>query len=192
MLLVKTILLIFIAFNFIGCVKKVNVNDYNKKHVSVDKTISTHNDAKSNSTKNAKKMKKRVSYFNKSIALRAKLKKCGVKYSPWKDRVEKDLILLPKVLSVCKDIKRFTDGYVLHSTKQKKYSSFTQGNQVFLKYSWSSSQIKDYLSKLQVSTASKSSMVKQKKVKVVEKDRLLQSIQYTEKPKLKVLTTGTP
>ena len=142
----KIILLLLTSLFFISCNNKVKIPDNKKPIVVEEKLVSI---ADNNSTDaNVKEKSNSSKLYEKSIALKKKLSRCGIRYDPWKDRLNQDLKLLPKVLSVCKNVRHYTKGYILHSTRKKGNSSFTQGKNVYLKYYSSKKDIKKYLSKL--------------------------------------------
>jgi len=127
-----------------------------------------------------------------TLLLKRKLLISKVHFGDYADRSKQDNTLLKKLVKVRNEIRSYAKGYILHSTKFKRYRSYTKGKHVYLKYSSSSSQIKDYLRILHNHTTYKSYASKQKNYNVVKKDVPLTVFRNTVKQKLKVLTTGDP
>lgn len=80
--------------------------------------------------------------FKKSVILKQELAKCGVKYIPWSDRIKNDLILMPKIVKVCKKTKLNLNGYILHSRRKKLEKGFVLNDKhLFIPYFWNEDQI---------------------------------------------------
>ena len=89
------------------------------------------------------------SELKKSVLLKQKLHKCGVKYVPWADRHAKDLILMPKILSVCTKNKLEVKSYILHSSSvQRKKGYLVNNTHLFLPFNWNEKEIKSALNHL--------------------------------------------
>ena len=135
----------------------------------------------------------------KAEVFKRKLRKCGVRYVPWGDRIDNDVILLPKLLNVCKNIKHLTRGYTLHSTLKRSHGTFVNGKHLYVKYRSSQKQIikdlKRLLSKSSTYKAStKKHIKKHKKVDRTTSKRVVsKNVVHPRKTgELKTVTFGRP
>jgi len=159
MYVLKLVLILFLVILFSACAGKQTINDFSQKAInSKDDTnssiVNLSNSKDINISKVHAKVKHKISISDKkSVILKQKLSKCGVKYEPWADRLDKDLILMPKILKTCKSISSAASGYILHSTKKssyvldstkgknKKSRGYNVRNHLFIPYTWSSVDI---------------------------------------------------
>jgi len=156
MYVLKLVLLSFIVILFSACATKQTINNFSQKTInSKDDTNSSNVNLSAsedvNTSRSDAKVKQRISISDKkSVILKQKLSKCGVKYEPWADRLDKDLILMPKILKTCKSISLAASGYILHSTKKKsvKARGYNVRKHLFIPYTWSSKDINTALNVL--------------------------------------------
>jgi len=157
MYVIRLMIVLFSSLLIVGCATKnenstkrscaivlpddINTSDTKKVDASTkseDKTIVKNNSPDVSNTD-----------AQKSVLLKQKLHKCGVKYVPWADRVKNDLILMPKILDVCQKDKLVLKGYILHSTAKKSNMGYdVKTKHLFLPFNWNESQIKGALTHL--------------------------------------------
>lgn len=155
---------------FTACSKSPTVDDWNKGSSAKNLIENEDNDIISLDDNNSNieliifkddnvsqvAIKKKVqinAFVKKTIVFKKKLRKCGVEYEPWADRLDKDLIVMPKLLKTCESISKATKGYILHSTKQvhtnKHLRGYTVGDHhLFIPYIWSSKDMNTALNLL--------------------------------------------
>jgi hypothetical protein len=133
-----------------GCGKKVSPEkNYNNRSSAVNESIRKEEvTVTSTSSKNVDIITKNHKAEKRKLALlESKLRKCDIKYEPWQDRLEKDFILMPKLINICRNLKGSTKIYTIHSTKKERSNSFTLKDHLFIPYNWNSQQIEGYLNK---------------------------------------------
>jgi hypothetical protein len=153
---------IFLSLTVVGCTT-INLNKTNEgsstvvkskdSKSKVDNIILNNNFVKNKDLKSKEKTIVKINSpglvsiadSKKSVLLKQKLRKCGVKYVPWADRHANDLVLMPKILKVCKNLNKSLDAYVIHSTKKKRKEGYLVKNNLFIPYNWSEKDISSAL-----------------------------------------------
>jgi hypothetical protein len=188
------------VFIFSSCGKKINHGEIDFNEFSSDINSSSDLNDTSDiiviedmniSSSDSRDTSNSIANVNKSVLLKNKLSECGVTYIPWKDRLEKDLILQPKVLKICDKLQKSTNGYILHSTKVRRQDGFIRGSHVYIPYSWSTQQITEYLKKNPKKTVKKSR--KKSGFKTVgKKDELQNGNSVVKIENSRVVEVGSP